>query len=64
MTNIIISKIYKLGTINICNILNCCLQDILCLNPSITLIILFCIVSALCKFVIEHQNIIPDCNND
>jgi len=45
MTDVFISWIYKLGTVNICNFLINSLQDVLCLNPNITLIILFCILT-------------------
>jgi len=64
MKNIFISRIYKLGTLNICNFLNFSLQDVLCLNPSVTLIILFCIISGVCRFVVGLQTIIPSCNNE
>jgi hypothetical protein len=40
------------------------LQDVLCFNPDITPLILFCIINALCRFVVEPQEIIPDCNSD
>jgi hypothetical protein len=54
MKNIIISRIYKLGTLHICNFFNFSLQDGLCLNPSITLIILFRIISALCSWAPDN----------
>jgi hypothetical protein len=57
MTNIS-SRIYKLGMVNICNSLKFSLQDVLCVNSSITHIILFCIISTLHKVVVEPQNII------
>ena len=64
MTNVIISRVYKLGTVNICNFLNFSLQDVLYLNPNIILIILFCIISVLFKFVVEPYKIIPNCDHD
>ena len=69
-TDITVSRLYNLGTVTVCNFLNLCLQDVLCLNPNITLIFLFCSVSALCRWAAKKlfqittmtgsvQNILP-----
>ena len=63
-TNITVSRIYNLGNVTIWNFLNFCPQDFLCFYRNITLIVLFCFISALCKFVDEFQKIISNSNND
>jgi hypothetical protein len=58
MTNILNSRIYKLVTVNTCNSLNFSLQDVLCLNPNVTLIIVFCVIKCTCKVAVELQKMI------
>jgi len=60
----IISRVYELGTVNMCNFLNFSLQDVLCLYSNITLVVVFYIISALCRIVVEPHKIVPFCNND